>query len=175
MLPFRLPREGLRCAPPFLFSMPAALPSPKRKRGRPAARWLTLDEVAEITGCDAGVLARLLDKVPGTIPGADRDVDGWKVPERGLRAILGAPTGPLPQWATVQEVAAAVRRSEKTVYWWLGLKRDDRTPLLPHTKVLGTVLILARDVLALPAVMPAAGRAPSFLFSEATPNAGGGE
>jgi hypothetical protein len=164
----------LAAAPFLFFAMPSVAERPKTKRrpGRPAARWLSLDEVAEITRCDAGVLCRLLDAVPGTIPGADKDEGGWKVPERGLRAILGAPAGPLPQYATVEEVALALRRSPKTVYWWLGLRHaDGRTPLLEHRRVLGTILIPALAVLALPDEMPEQGRRPLFLCGAS--NAGG--
>lgn len=133
----------------------------KPKRGRPtnASKWLTLDEVADIVRGDAGVIGRLLDKLPNTLPGAIKDDDGWKVPEKALRGLLGAPTGPLPQMATVKEVAEAVRRDDKTVYAWLKLKRrcartQTMVPLLPHRKVFGSILIEAAGVLALPAVMP---------------------
>lgn len=143
-------------------------PTPKRKRGRPtkASLWLSLDEVAEILRIDAGVIERLLDKVPGALPGAIREDDGWQVPERALRGLLGSPTGSLPQMATVKEVAECVRKDVKTVYGWLKLTRppvrpgDEPTPLLPHRQVLGTILIEVRHVLALPARMP--GPRPSF-------------
>lgn len=136
----------------------------KRKRGRPsnASKWLTLDEVADILHCDVEVLARMLAKLPNTLPGATLDDDGWKVPERALRVILGAPCGPLPQMATVKDVAEAMRKDEKTVYAWLKLMKPGvkPVPLLPHKVVLGSIRIDARDVLALPAVMP--GPRPSF-------------
>lgn len=152
--------------------MPDSPSSTKRKRGRPsnATRWLTLDAVAEITRGDAEVIARLLERVPGVLPGAVQDEDGWRVPERALRVLLNAPSGPLPQMATVKEVAEALRRDEKTVYGWLRLLRPphapgaDPVPLLPHRKVLGSILIEARDVLALPSRMP--GPRPSFFDKE---------
>lgn len=142
--------------------------NPKRKRGRPsnATKWLTLDAVAEITRGDPHVIGRLLDRVPNTLPGAVKDEDGWKVPERALRVLLNAPTGPLPQLATVKEVAESMRRDEKTVYGWLRVMQPPRSPgappvpLLPHRKVLGSILIEARAVAMLPARMP--GPRPSF-------------
>jgi hypothetical protein len=143
--------------------MPTNAPT-KRRQGRPsnASKWLTLDAVADILRCDAEVLARLLAKLPNTLPGAILDDDGWKVPERALRVILGAPCGPLPQMATVKDVAEAMRKSEKTIYAWLKLMKPGvkPVPLLPHKMVLGSIRIDARDVLALPAVMP--GPRPSF-------------
>ena len=153
---------------PFSFFMPASTSIPKRKRGRPsnATKWLTLDAVAEITRGDAEVIGRLLDRVPNALPGAVLDDDGWKVPERALRVLLNAPSGPLPQLATVKEVAEAMRKDEKTVYGWLRVMLPPRSPgaqslpMLPHRKVLGSILIDARDVLALPSRMP--GPRPSF-------------
>jgi len=135
--------------------------SVKRRRGRPVARWLTLDEVAEIVRGDAEVIGRLLDKVPQTLPGAICDDGVWKVPERALRAILGAATGPLPQMATVGEVAECLRRDVKTVYGWLKVMKG-KEQMLPHKRVLGTILIEARAVLTLPARMPGP---PSSFFS----------
>jgi hypothetical protein len=133
----------------------------KRRRGRPVARWLTLDEVAEIVRGDAEVIGRLLDKVPQTLPGAICDDGVWKVPEKALRAILGAATGPLPQMATVGEVAECLRRDVKTVYGWLKVMKG-KEQMLPHKRVLGTILIEARAVLALPPRMPGT---PSSFFS----------
>jgi len=133
----------------------------KRRRGRPVARWLSLDEVAEIVRGDAEVIARLLDKVPGALPGASNATGEWKVPEKALRALLGAATGPLPALATVGEVAECLRRDVKTVYGWLKVMKG-KEQMLPHKRVLGTILIEARDVLALPARMPGP---PSSFFS----------
>lgn len=148
---------------------------PKRRRGRPsnASKWLTLDEVSEILRCDADVIGRILAKLPNTLPGAIEDDDGWKVPERALRVLLGSPCGPLPQLATVDDVATAYRKSVKTVYAWLRLKKPGAKaePLLPHRMVLGSIRIDARDVLALPAIMP--GPRPSF-FSQGSNSASGG-
>lgn len=136
----------------------------KRKRGRPsnASKWLTLNEVADILRCDVGVLSRLLAKLPNTLPGSTLDDDGWKVPERALRVILGAPCGPLPQLATVRDVAESLRKDEKTIYAWLKLTKPGAKaePLLPHRMVLGSIRIDPRDVLALPSAMP--GPRPSF-------------
>jgi hypothetical protein len=146
----------------------------KRKRGRPAAASLvrSLEDVSEITGVAVEVIERLLEKVPGTIPGAFKGEDGWRVPERGLRAILGAPTGPLPQFATVAEVAECLRRKPKTVYNWLGMRRaGGDEPLLPHKEILGTVLIPVAAVLSLPARMP--GPRPSFFCRKEAARADG--
>lgn len=148
--------------------MPAPLPSKTPKRGRPtsAARWLQLDEVADILRTDAETLARLLDRAPGVLPGAILEPEGWQVPERALRVLLGAPAGPLPQFCTVEDVAHALRRSPKTVYGWLRIMRpaarpgDKPVPLLESRRVLGSILIPAAAVLRLPATMP--GARPSF-------------
>lgn len=138
--------------------------SVKRRRGRPVARWLSLEEVAEIVRGDAEVIGRLLDKLPNTLPGASNATGQWQVPEKALRALLGASTGPLPALATVGEVAECVRREPKTVYGWLKVKNSKGKPLLPHRWVLGTILIDAQAVLALPARMP--GPPPSFFVAK---------
>lgn len=142
--------------------MPATLPSKTPKRGRPtsAARWLQLEQVADILRTDAETLARLLDRAPGVLPGAVLEPSGWQVPERALRVLLGAPAGPLPQFCTVEDVAHALRRSPKTVYGWLQVRRADGSPLLESRRVLGSILIPAAAVLRLPATMP--GARPSF-------------
>jgi hypothetical protein len=129
---------------------------PKRRRGRPcrAAAWLDAVQLGELLRCEADFVERLLDRAPGCIPGAVRESTGWQVPERGLRVLLAAPCGPLPQMVTVGDVAASLRLSVKTVYAWLKMSRPDGLPLLPSRRVLGSVLIEAKDVLNLPARMP---------------------
>lgn len=138
----------------------------RRRRGRPVTavgagrRLLELAEVAEITGVPVEVLGRLLDRAPGALPGAVRAAagaeggDGWRVPEAALRALLGARTGPLPQYATVADVAEALRVSVHAVYRWLRVRLADGTPMLAHREILGQKLIRADDVLRLPARMP---------------------
>jgi hypothetical protein len=145
----------------------------KRKRGRPsnASKWLTLDAVADILRSDADVIARLLERAPGTLPGAIRDEDGWMVPERDLRAILGVSQGPLPQMATVDDVATAMRRSVKTVYAWLKVqmrcpRSGKMVPMLPHQRIVGSILVKASDVMALPSRLPGP-RPPFFSDKEA--------
>jgi hypothetical protein len=128
----------------------------KRKRGRPcrAAAWLDAVQLSEVLRCEPDMIERLLDRAPGAIPGAVREAGGWQVPERGLRVLLSAPCGPLPQMVTVADVAASLRISDKSVYRWLKMTRADGLPLLPSRRVLGSVLIEAKDVLALPARLP---------------------
>lgn len=127
-------------------------------------RWLSLDEVADVLRVPADLIERVLDAVPATLPGAMRSVaGGWIVPERALRAVLGAPTGPLPAMATVDEVAACVRKDVKTIYRWLKLLHADNKPVLPHKRVMGTILVPAAAVLELPRRAP--GPPPSF-FSQ---------
>lgn len=123
-------------------------------------RWLSLDEVEKVLRVPADLIGRVLDAVPATLPGAIKAGDGWRVPERALRAVLGAPTGPLPAMATVDEVAACVRKDVKTVYRWLKLKHADGQPVLPHQRVMSTILVPAAAVLALPRRAP--GPAPVF-------------
>lgn len=143
-------------------SATASKPPTKRGRKPNSAKWLRLEDLADIVRWKVADLERLLDRVPGTFPGAIKGQDGWEVPERDVRALLGVPVGPLPQFATVKDVADSLRKAPKTVYWWLTLKTDDGKPLLPHTQKLGTTLILASDVLALPERMPESGRASFF-------------
>lgn len=128
----------------------------KRRRGRPcrSAGWLDAVQLAEVLRCEPEMIERLLDRAPGCIPGAIREAAGWQVPERGLRVLLAAPCGPLPQMVTVADVAASLRLSVKTVYAWLKMIKPDGLPLLPSRRVLGSVLIDARDVLRLPDRMP---------------------
>ncbi len=154
-------------APLFVFALSDTLSSPKRKRGRPsnATKWLTLDEAAEFLRFEPQELRRMLDRVPDALPGATREDDGsWSVPEKALRAVFGVPTGPLPQFVTVADVATAFRKSVKTVYDWLRVMQPVKSgtpkPMLPHVRKLGTIYILASDVLALPSRMP--GPRPSF-------------
>ena len=137
----------------------------KRKRGRPsrAAAWLDVVQLGEVLRCEPEMIERLLDRAPGAIPGAVREAGGWQVPERGLRVLLSAPCGPLPQMVTVADVAASLRISDKSVYRWLKMTRANGLPLLPSRRVLGSVLIDARDVLNLPARMPGP---PSSFFSQ---------
>jgi len=137
----------------------------KRKRGRPsrAAAWLDAHQLGEVLRCEPEMIERLLDRAPGCIPGAVREPSGWMVPERGLRVLLAAPCGPLPQMVTVGDVAASLRISDKSVYRWLKMMRPDGLPLLPSRRVLGSVLIEAKDVLALPARLPGP---PSSFFSQ---------
>lgn len=123
-------------------------------------RWLSLAEVEQVLRVPAELIERLLDAVPATLPGAIKGGDGWRVPERALRAVLGAPTGPLPAMATVDEVAACVRKDVKTVYRWLKLLHADNQPVLPHKRVMGTILVPAQAVLQLPRRAP--GPAPLF-------------
>jgi hypothetical protein len=106
--------------------------------------WLTLDEVSRKLGFDSPApLARLLSFFPGAFPGALKDEDhGWIVPSTTLSALQRPRVGiELPQEATVQEVAEAIRRSPKTIWRWCQ----------PGP---GGVLIDVRSVLALPAKLP---------------------
>lgn len=138
----------------------------KRRRGRPAnaALWMSVDAVADVLGLEVTVLERMLDAAPGVIPGAVREVDGWQIPERGLRSILGAPTGPLPVTCTVEQLAAWAQRSPKTVWEWLTIRGSDGKLVLPHRKLNGVILIDAAAVLRLPERLPSA--RPSSFFSE---------
>ena len=68
------------------------LTSQALKIGRPAMRWLGLDEVAEALEWDAAALRRLLVATRGeAMPGALQEADGtWSVPESALRRLTGA-------------------------------------------------------------------------------------
>ena len=136
--------------------MTTALPSP-RKRGRPAMTWLTLDEVSRKLGFDSPApLARLLSFFPGAFPGALKDEDhGWIVPSTTLSALQRPRVGiELPQEATVQEVAEAIRRSPKTIWRWCQPGPGGEPAVLKSRKAAGVVLIDVRSVLALPAKLP---------------------
>lgn len=69
-----------------------SLASPSTKRGRPALRWLSVDEVAEALEWDINALHRLLTATKGDVmPGAIQDDSGaWSVPESALRRLTGA-------------------------------------------------------------------------------------
>ena len=87
-------------------------------------------------------------------------------PERALRELLDAKTGPLPSFATVAEVAQALRLDRSTIYAWTALRGPDGRALLPCREILGRKLIDIRDVLALPATWPSWAPRRPFLFSE---------
>jgi hypothetical protein len=123
---------------------------------------LDLCEVAEILRTDEGLLERLLEARPGALPGAVKGAGGWRLPERALRALLLAPTGPLPAMATVAEVAEFARRDIKTVYRWLRMRDADGEPVLPHQRIMGQILIPARAVMDLPRRIPGP---PSLFFA----------
>jgi hypothetical protein len=71
--------------------MPDVMLSPSR-RGRPAVRWLSVDETADHLDWEPGALRRILSATRGQIlPGAMQDDDGtWSVPETALRRLTGA-------------------------------------------------------------------------------------
>jgi hypothetical protein len=74
----------------LLLIMAQTLNSPKL--GRPAMRWMGLEEVAEALEWDAAALRRLLVATRGeAMPGAVQEEDGtWSVPESALRRLTGA-------------------------------------------------------------------------------------
>lgn len=146
-------------------SQPALKPT--ARRGRPATRWLSLAEVAEITGLDVETLERVLAKAPGALPGAELDGETWTVHEGRLLKALGV-TSALPKMATVDEVAEYLKRSPKTIYGWLQRTGPKGAKLLTHRKVAGTILIPVADVLRLPAKLPD-WAAPSFFSSRPRP------
>jgi hypothetical protein len=142
------------------------LTSTPPKRGRPARRWLSLAEVADALAWTEDGLGRLLDAVPAALPDAVKGANGWEIPERALRELLEVKAGPLPSFATVADVADALRLDRKTIYAWTSLRGPDGRALLPAREILGRKLIDARDVLALPATWPSWAPRRSFLFSE---------
>lgn len=162
-------RSGLiAAARPLLFCM-SSVTTPPRKRGRPPLATLSLDEVAEVLCWPVSALERLLRKCPELLPGAAESPNGWTVPERALRELLGARTGPLPPMAGVAEVAAFLGRSERQVYRLIHL-RDPKTgrALLPAKQILGEYRVAVADVIKLPPAYPdwAPSRpAPSSFFS----------
>ena len=146
------------------------LTSTPPKRGRPARRWLSLAEVAEALAWTEDGLGRLLDAVPAALPDAVKGANGWEIPERALRELLEVKAGPLPSYATVADVADALRLDRKTIYGWTSLRGPDGRALLPAREILGRKLIDTRDVMALPATWPAWAPRRSFLFSEEVPS-----
>ena len=138
------------------------------RRGRPRRRVLSLEEVAVALAWPVAALERLLVRCPDTLPGAVRGADGWEVPERALRELLGAATGPLPQMASPAQVAEFLGKSLSQVYRLMKL-RDPQSgaPLLPARRYLGDYRIRVEDVLKLPAAYPdwAPSRPGAALFS----------
>lgn len=128
--------------------------SPAPKRGRPARRWMTIDEVAEALAWDAAALARALDRCPGLLEGALKGESGWEVPERALRELLRAKTGALPAMCSVAEAAAFIGRSDKWVYKLMSVRGPDGAALLPSRVILGEYRLLVEDVLKLPPAYP---------------------
>lgn len=127
-----------------------------RKRGRPAAAWWTLAEVAEQLGLPRPVLERLLKVLPGALPGAvEHDLHGYVVPSLTLRALKERrePVA-LIQEATPAEVAEAMRLSDKTIYRWLDATGPNGEKLLKSRKVAGRVLIDVRSIYELPEKLP---------------------
>lgn len=100
-------------------------------------------------------LERVLARCPAALPGAIEQDVGWLVPERTVRDLVGARTGPLPAMCSVEQVAEYVGRSPKSVYRWL-TTRDPKTgrPLLPARKILDAWRIAVKDVLLLPSAFP---------------------
>jgi hypothetical protein len=132
---------------------------------------MSLDEVADALAWPVQALERVLSKSPDVLPGATKGCAGWEIPERALRDLLGARTGPLPPMASVQEVAAYLGRSVRQVYRLLSL-RDPKTqhPLLPAKRILGELRVEVAEVFKLPAAYPdwAPSRPPSPSFFSAT-------
>lgn len=116
---------------------------------------LSLADVSVMLAWPEDALERVLQRCPDALPGAVRIDAEWLVPERAIRALLGARSGPLPVMCSVEQVAEYVGRSVKSVYRWLGL-RDPKTkrPLLPARKILDAWRIDVQDVLRLPAAFP---------------------
>lgn len=142
---------------PFLFFRPMeSVKTAPTKRGRPktTGRLYTLAEMAELLRVDPGLLRRLLDLAPGTIPGAQRGQDGeWQVSGDALKSFL-RPL-PLEQMVTAQDIAEAWRvPSVHTVYGWLRMRGPNGERLLPSELRLGRRLVPAKAVLALPSRLP---------------------
>lgn len=150
----------------------------KRRRGRPPLASLSLDEVAELLAWPAEALERVLLRCPGVLPGAEQGPSGWKVPERALRELLGARTGPLPPMASIADVAGFTGRSERQVYRMIHLRNPQTgKALLPARRILGEYRVAVADVLQLPAVYPdwAPSRPPPPSFFSANPTPAGDE
>jgi hypothetical protein len=143
--------------PLSLFMVATAHPPPKRKAGRPAMTWLTLNEVSAELGFDsAAPLARLLSFFPGCFPGAEENVEhGWIVPSTTLSALQRPRVGiELSQEATVKEVAEAIRRSPKTIWRWCQPGPGGEPAVLKSRTVADRLLIDVRSVMSLPARLP---------------------
>lgn len=72
--------------------MPGAFSFFVMPKGRPAMRWMTVEETAIALDWDEAALGRLLAATSGAVlPGAVREDDGtWRVPESAVRRITGA-------------------------------------------------------------------------------------
>ncbi len=146
--------------------MPVCNLTPAR-RGRPARRVLSLDEVADVLAWPVTALERLLRRCPEALPGAVRGAEGWQVPERALRELLAAKTGPLPVMASPAQVAEFLGRSVSQVYRLLQMRDPvSGRPLLPSARYLGEYRVRVDDVLRLPSAYPdwAPARPAAFSF-----------
>ena len=136
-----------------------AFVAPPRSRGRPALCWWSLDEVAaELKNplLTAQVLQTLLDTVPGAMPGAEiHETHGWIVPSSTVRALRKPRKGlELPQYATIAEVCAALRKSKSVVQRWCTEKGPNGETHLSARKLYGEWLIDVKSLLAMPAKCP---------------------
>jgi hypothetical protein len=140
-------------------SAPGEQPAPRR-RGRPAAVSFSPDEVAAFAAVPLARVATVLrhDRArPLFFPGAWHDGQGWRIPERDLKALLGpklqgpaADAGKAWKLYPVAEFADLIGFATDYVYELI------ERGVITARKVLGQLRISAQVYYTLPAERPAA-------------------
>lgn len=160
--------------PPFsFFLMPATVqtplikPKPAARRGRPVAPVYSVAEVALITASSEAKVTAALDLDKSRLsffPGAWRENDAWRIPERDVRKLVGPG---LPRLLSVAEFAALTPWRVQWIYTLI------KKGVLASRDVLGQVCIPETAYWALPAERPACLPARPLSFSDSPTDEGG--
>lgn len=124
-----------------------AAPLEPRRRGRPAARLFFAHEVADLLGVELPWFNSAMDKSAASFfRGAFQDQDGWKIPERDVKALLGPE---LQRLYSIQEFAWLISKPARTVHSWI------ECGAIPARKIMGEWRIAADVYYTIPAEKPA--------------------
>ena len=149
----------------------AVAAAPRRGRGRPAARWWSVDEVAELLDVPRARVLRALAPAwrasffPGARSGAD---DAWEIPDRDVRALVGVRSGEPPVLLSVERFAELIGFSRPWIYQLI------RAGVVKPRRVLGFMRVPASEYWALPEERPACVAARPLFFGAENAGAGDG-